>query len=133
MLLLIEDNRRVKRLAFRILTGARNRHRLSVLRNGAFVRIDHLAILLTGGVNRIVIDPLERDLIKRRGPCRFAGFTIERSLIGEVARLTLVIGGLNRCFEAVAIGFNVNCPGLIAGFRTHKRRLNIFWNHGRAN
>jgi hypothetical protein len=27
----------------------------------------------------------------------------------------------------------VNCPGLIAGFRTHKRRLNIFWNHGRAN
>jgi hypothetical protein len=59
VLLLIEDDRRVILLAVRTGTGSRNCIRLSVLGHGAFVRIDHLAILLPGGVDRMIIDPLE--------------------------------------------------------------------------
>ncbi len=50
-LLLIEDDRRVILLAVRTGTGSRNCIRLSVLGHGAFVCIDHLAILLPGGVD----------------------------------------------------------------------------------
>jgi hypothetical protein len=59
VLLLVEDYRRVSLLAVRAGTGSRNCIRLSIRGNGALVRIDHLACLLTCGVNRVVIDPLD--------------------------------------------------------------------------
>src|SRR5579872_1590371 len=107
-LLLIENDRGVILLAVSAGTGSRNCIRLSIRRNGALVRIDHFAILLPGGVNRMGIDPLERKLIDRSRAGHFARLAVERSFVVELDRLPFLIRGINGCFVRLPVAFDAN-------------------------
>jgi threonine dehydrogenase-like Zn-dependent dehydrogenase len=71
---------------------------------------DRLAILLACRRDRVVIDPLARDLIERRRAGGFAGFSTERNFVGQVEGLAFWIGGFDRYFQAVPIRAVAVCP-----------------------